>query len=151
MYKGVEVVKFSTARSGDWVDKNVADSLGVVSNRVTSIKEKNLDLTKGSKGITNKKTKRVIDAVVYYYEALIEYTVKKLIKEFNEKVDIEVDEDLPIVISGGTSMPKGFTELFKETIERHELPFEVKEIRKAKDPLTAVSNGLLIKTLADMK
>ena len=40
---------------------------------------------------------------------------------------------------------------FKETLERHELPFDVKEIRKAKDPLTAVSNGLLIKTLADVK
>jgi len=151
MYKGVEVLKFSTARSGDWIDENVSQNLGIVQNRVTSIKEKNLNLSDGPIGIKDKKISRVVEALCYYYESLIDYTVKKLIKEFNEKVDIEVDEKLPIVISGGTSLPEGFINLIKENLSKNSLPFEVKEIRRAKDPMTSVSKGLLIKTLADVQ
>jgi len=149
-FKGVEVLKFSTARSGDWIDKSVAESLGMIPNRVTSVKEKKLDLTTGFIKESNKKTRRVLEALEYYYNSLIDYTLKKLIKEFEEKVDIEVDESLPIVISGGTSRPAGFVDLFKENIKKHDLPFDLKEVRHANDPLTAVARGLLIKTMADV-
>ena len=151
MYKGVEAVKFSTARSGDWVDKQVADSLGLVANRVTSTKEKHLDLIAGAGSIKNKKQRRTIEAIIYYYEALMEYTIKRLIKEFEENIDLEIDDELPIVISGGTSLPNGFDDLFKDVLSRYELPFEVSEIRRAGNPLTSVANGLLIKTIADNK
>jgi len=147
-YKGIEALKFSTARSGDYIDRNVAMSLSIVPNRVTAIKEKYLDLSNPFGHINlNKKTKRVIEALVYYYESVLEYTIKKLIKQFNDKVDLEIDEELPIVVSGGTSLPKGFIELFKNLIEKYELPFNVLEIRRAKNPLTAVSEGLLIKSM----
>ena len=53
------------------------------------------------------------------------------------------------MISGGTSLPEGFLELFKNTINKYELPFEISEIRRAKNPLTAVAQGLLIKTVSD--
>jgi len=151
MYKGVEVLKFSTARSGDWIDENVAQNLGIVQNRVTSTKEKELNLTEGPIGVKDKKKARVVEALCYYYESLIDYTVKKLIKEFSDKVDIEVDEKLPIVVSGGTSMPTGFIEMLRDNLTKNNLPFEIKEIRRAKNPMTAVANGLLIKTLADIQ
>ena len=149
-YKGVEALSFSTARAGDWIDKETGDSLGMVPNRVTSIKEKYMKLS-GEVSIKNKKTKRVLEALFYYHKALIDYTVKRIIKEFDEKVDIEVDESIPIVVSGGTSMPEGFVELFKDVISEYDLPFELSEIRKARDPLTAVANGLLIRTISDVK
>jgi hypothetical protein len=149
-YKGIAALTFSTARAGDWIDNETAASLGMVANRVTSIKEKYMQLS-GEVTIKNKKTKRVLEALYYYHKALIEYTVKKIIKEFNDKVDIEVDEPIPIVISGGTSMPKGFVELFKSVISEYDLPFEVSEIRRAKNPLTAVANGLLVRTMSDVK
>jgi hypothetical protein len=82
---------------------------------------------------------------------LVEYTIKKIIKEFEDKVDVEVDEPIPIIVSGGTSIPEGFLNLFKNIITTYELPFEVSEIRKAKNPLTAVANGLLVRTMADVK
>jgi len=150
-YKGTEALTFSTARSGDWIDKNVGDSLGMIPNRVTGIKEKSMDLTIPSPTNKNKKTKRVLEALYYYHKALIEYTVKEIIKEFDDKVDIEIDESLPIIISGGTSIPKGFLQLFKEVIASYELPFDISEIRRAKDPLTSVSSGLLIRTMSDVK
>ena len=149
-YKGVEALKFSTARAGDWIDRQVSKDLDMVPNRVTNIKEKYMKLT-GAVDVKNKKTRRVLEALFYYHKALIEYTVKKIINEFNNKVDIEVDEGIPIVISGGTSLPEGFLDLFKNIITSNELPFEVSEIRMARNPLTAVANGLLIRTMADVK
>jgi hypothetical protein len=149
-YKGIQALAFSTARSGDWIDKETAESLGMVANRVTSIKEKYMQFS-GEVSIKNKKTKRVLEALYYYHKALIEYTVKKIIKEFDDKVDIEVDEAIPIIISGGTSMPKGFVGMFKDVISGYDLPFDVSEIRRAKNPLTAVANGLLVKTMSDVK
>lgn len=150
-YKGIEALSFSTARSGDWIDKNVAESLNMIPNRVTSVKEKNLNLEEGFEKEKNKRTRRILEALQYYYDSLVHYTIKKTIKEFEEKVDIEVEESIPIIISGGTSLPKGFLQLFKETIKRYDLPFSVSRIRMAKNPLTAVSNGLLVKTLSDIK
>ena len=149
-FKGVEVLKFSTARSGDWVDKCSADSLGIVYNRVTSVKEKHLNLETGFQKAENKKVRRVLEALEYYYNALIDYTLKKLGDEFNEKVDIEIDESLPIVISGGTSTPPGFLNLFNEKLKKNDLPFQVSEVRQAADPLTCVARGLLVKTTADI-
>ena len=150
MYKGIEVVKFSTARSGDWIDRSVAESLNMVQNRVTSVKEKNLDLSKGFAANPNKKLRRVLEALEYYYNSLMNYTIKQIIEKFEDEVDIEPDMKLPIVISGGTSLPNGFLELFKDTLSRYELPFEYSEVRRAKNPLTAVSQGLLIKTISDV-
>ncbi len=149
-YKGIQALTFSTARAGDWIDNEAAASLGMVANRITSIKEKYMQLS-GKVEIKNKKTKRVLEALYYYHKALIDYTVREIIKEFNDKVDIEVDESIPIVISGGTSMPKGFVQLFKEVILGYDLPFDLSEIRRAKNPLTAVANGLLVRTMSDVK
>ena len=149
-YKGIQALTFSTARAGDWIDNRAAESLAMVANRVTSIKEKYMQLS-GEVQIKNKKTKRVLDALYHYHKALIDYTVRKIITEFNDKVDIEVDEPIPVVVSGGTSMPKGFVKLFKDVISGYDVPFEVSEIRRAKNPLTAVANGLLVRTMSDVK
>lgn len=149
-YKGVETLTFSTSRSGDWIDKMVAADLNMIPNRVTNIKEKYMSLT-GDVKIKNKKTKRVLEALYYYHKALIEYTVKQIIKEFDDKVDIELDDELSIIISGGTSTPKGFVSLFKSVISQYELPFDISEIRRSTNSLTTVSNGLLVRTIADVK
>jgi hypothetical protein len=150
-YKGIEVAKFSTARSGDWIDRSVSESLDVVANRVTSIKEKHLNLETGFSAIQDKKTQRIVEAIEYYYSALVNYTVREIINEFKRQVDIDVEESLPIVISGGTSLPKGFLNLFKSILAKYNLPFKLSEVRSAKNPLTSVAQGLLIKTIVDTK
>jgi len=150
-YKGVEVLKFSTARSGDWIDKSVSESLSIVQNRVTSIKERHLNIEEGFASYPDKKVRRVLEAIEYYYSALVNYTIRKIIKEFEERVEIEVEEKLPIVVSGGTSLPRGFLQLFQSILGRYTLPFEVLEVRQARNPLTAVASGLLVKTLADVE
>jgi hypothetical protein len=151
-YKGIEALKFSTARAGDWIDKQAAESLGMVVNRVTNFKEKYIDLTDRVAGyMRDKRQRHLMQALYHFHYALIDYTVKKIIKEFDEKVDLEIDDKIPIIVSGGTSLPKGFLQLFKSVLNKYELPFDVSEIRRAGNPLTAVANGLLVRTTADVK
>jgi len=150
-FKGIEVIKFSTARAGDYIDNQVAAALNMIPNRVTVIKENHLDLSDSAVRNSKKNVERVLEALRYYYESTIDYTVKKMIKEFNEKIDIEIDSAIPIVVAGGTSMPKGTIELFETIFKKYDFPIQVSEVRRAKNPMTSVSQGLLIKTIADMK
>ena len=67
-----------------------------------------------------------------------------------ELADVDLPDEVPVIVSGGTSKAKGFLELFKGIVEADEdIPFDIKEIRYADDPLTAVAEGLLIKAIAE--
>ena len=148
-FRGVPVITFSIARSGDWIDEETAKSTGSVSNRVTAIKEKNCDLLNYDVG--NKKERRIREGIVYHYREMIRYSLTKI----NEKIqaatgDLELPESLSIIVSGGTSMAKGFLPLFNEVLNefKSEWPINIKEVRQAEDPLTAVAEGLLIRSLS---
>src|SRR5690606_30567484 len=43
-YKSIPCVQFSVARGGDWIDRNVAQVLGVKQSRATFIKERGIDI-----------------------------------------------------------------------------------------------------------
>lgn len=143
-YKGSAVLKFSVGRGGDWIDKNAGKSVNKVPNKMTSIKEKSLDLSNPSKG--DKKQKREREAIAFYYEMLIEHVLKTFINEFNNKTDgTEFEEAIPIVLSGGTSLVKGFKDTFEKKFkELGEFPYEVSTIKMAKDPISTVAQGCLI-------
>jgi len=149
-YKAVEAFTFATSKSGDWIDTMVAKDLNITTNRVTNTKEKFLNLNTGYKKEKNKKRRRILEALTYYYQSMIDYTIKHLIKEFDSNFDLELDEEIPIVIAGGTSMIPGFKDLFTARLSNYDLPFDVSEIRMAKNPQTAISRGLLIKTMHDL-
>lgn len=151
-YKSVPVITFSVARSGDWIDEQTALSLGTVSNRITAIKEKNTDLANFMTG--SKKERRIREAIVYYYREMIRYSLDQIKTRLSEEIDdLELPESLSIVVSGGTSMANGFIPLFNEVLQeyRDSFPVEIKEVRHADDPLTAVAEGLLIKALSKFK
>jgi actin-like ATPase involved in cell morphogenesis len=144
-YKGTPTIKFSLARSGDWIDESVGKSLNLLPNKVASVKENELDLLNPSIG--NKKTKKIREALCFYYENLIEYAIKNIVQEFKEKSDgLDIDENIPIILSGGTSLPKNFDVVFENIFSKYkeDFPYEVLEIRRAVDPLSAVAKGCLI-------
>jgi len=145
VFKAVPVLTFSLSRGGDWIDQNTGNSIGVIPNRVTLVKEKP-DLALHNYEIGNKKEKRIREALSYYYKDLINYTTLNIIKNLS-KIEIDFPEDIPIIVSGGTSKPNGFVDLFSSIISNYEFPFTVKEIRSAVNPLTAVAEGCLIKSL----
>ncbi len=139
---GVPVTTMSVARGGDWIDQNVAEATGVTKDKVTAIKERefeiNLDAQLGE----------VQGALTIYYENLIEYVIRTLQRELT-RAKVEEGLVVPIAITGGTSAPKGFKELFEKKISEVSLPFEVGKIKMARSPLYSVAMGTLVAARAE--
>ena len=58
-----------------------------------------------------------------------------------------INSAIPFVISGGTSRAGGFMDVFKQEfddIKKKNFPIKISDIRQAKDPMTAVAEGLLV-------
>jgi hypothetical protein len=143
-YKTVPAVVFSTSRGGDWVDNNAAMVLGMKAPRVTAIKEKGIDLMHPKN--------REEEAVVIYYRNLINYTLINIKQRFESAEGIPTFPDaVDIVCSGGTSKPDGFVDLFSEEFKRIDFPLEVKNIRRATEPLNAVAQGCLLAAKSGME
>lgn len=144
-YMTMPVLEFSVQRGGDYIDSAVAQATGTTASRICAIKEKGIDLTQP--------TTREEEALVVYYRAHIDYVLRHIAQRFTEtQRDTELGKPIPIVVSGGTSLAKGFVEVFKEVFEekhRKTFPIEISEIRHAEDPLNAVSQGLLVQAIQE--
>ncbi len=135
----INCLEFSVCRGGDWIDKGVASATGQSQGRVTSIKEKGIDL--------NNPKDRVQEALSFYYKELILYGLKHVGQRFIQAQNqFGLDKKLSVIVSGGTSKPKGFVDFFKKTFEKNKrkYPFEIGNIKQASDPLNAVAYGLLV-------
>lgn len=137
-YKTIPALTFSVARSGDWVDKNVAEVLGIQRSRATMIKERGVNLAH-PKG-------REEEAINIYYRNLISYVLTNIKNRF--EADIKNMPSFPdpveIVCAGGTSLVGGFIDVFKDEFAKIKFPIPVSNIRLASDPLNAVAKGCLI-------
>jgi hypothetical protein len=141
-YKTVPAISFSISRGGDWIDENVARVTGIPVSRATFIKERGVDLTNPRN--------RVEEAVAIYYRNLITYTLDVLKHEFKHSRSLPTfPEPIVIACSGGTTMIEGFEDMFREEFEKSDFPIEVKEIRRAADPLNSVARGLLVASISE--
>ena len=139
---------FSISRGGDWLDQSVAVATGSTPGRIQAIKERGVNLLDPNEG--DPKTLREREALVIYYKSLILYELDMIKKEFlKNKGNIDLPESVPIILSGGTSLPKGFKELFEDGFNfmKKDFPFLISEIRMATSPLNAVAEGLLVAAL----
>jgi uncharacterized coiled-coil DUF342 family protein len=142
-YKSMPALSFSTARSGDWVDRNVAQALGIKPEKAAQLKEKGVDLMAPQN--------REEDAISIYYRNLIQYNVTNIADRFRNAENMPSFKDpISIVFSGGTSMAGNFIELVKEVFKKVEFPLPVKEVRLAKDPLNATAKGALVAAQLEM-
>ncbi len=151
-YKGTPTITFSISRGGDWIDQSVADSIGKLPTRVTSVKEKDFSLSSPPQG--KKEERRVKESLQIYYENLIRYVIKAFIYKFKESAEgLDINEEIPIILSGGTSKCGGFRDTFDNIFRSMEddFPYDISEIRMAKDPLNAVAVGNLIYAMWDRK
>jgi len=143
-YKGLPVIGMSVARSGDWIDKQVSDQTGVAISQVISAKERKLDFNNLDDNDD------VVFALNAYYDATIEYVFKHFGKKFQE-VKSQFNQPLDIIVAGGTSMPKGFCNKLEKIVRGLNLPFQIKEVRHAKNPRNAVVEGLLTQAIITQK
>jgi actin-like ATPase involved in cell morphogenesis len=142
-YKSIPAVSFSTSRAGDWIDKNVAQVLGIKVNRATAIKEKGIDIMKPKN--------REEEAVVIYYRNLIHYTLTNIKEKFERAENTpHFPEPVDIVCAGGSAMITGFVDVFKDELKKLEFPIPINDIRLADEPLYATAKGCLLAGLAEV-
>ena len=140
-YNAMSAMEFSVGRGGDWVDAGAARAVNTTAAKICAIKESGADI------VNPKPESREEEAIALYIQTLIDYTLSNIIKHFSKvRSEILVPKPIPIIISGGTSLAKGFLDKFKVQFEqfRDKFPIQISEIRAAADPLTAVATGLLI-------
>ena len=133
---------FSVARGGDWIDEQAAQATGTPVDKVTSIKEDDfkLDFRTDIGGVEG--------ALAIYYENLLDYVIENISREVNDE-DVEEDLDVPVVVTGGTSSPRGFEKLFEDHIEDANIPFSISGVEQASEPLYSVARGALVAARSD--
>ncbi len=148
-YKLVGTLEFSISRSGDWIDSMTSAAIGVPIAQVLKIKEDpQFDLLHASEF-----DDEIGQALFYHYKALIKYEIQILMREWGKmKTQLDFPAPIPIILSGGTASIRGFKDLWEEELKKFQakntLPFKIKEVRMAKDPLGAVARGLLTYALS---
>jgi hypothetical protein len=130
------LMSFSVSRGGDWIDEQVAKSTGLPREHVTSTKERTSQLT------NTVQVGSPDGALNIYYDALIAYVLEHVKKKLATITPPNVA--FPVVVAGGSSLPKGFFELFKRKMDSAKLGIETSKIIRAKDPLHSVARGCLI-------
>jgi len=143
-YKLVGCLEFSVARSGDWIDRETASATGQSIARVLRVKEDpNFDLLN-----PDELDDEIGPALQAYYSSMIKYEIGHLVQQWTKmKSQLDFPEEIPIILSGGTALLKGFKDLWEKELNKFQkktpLPFKVKEVRLAKDCLGSVARGLL--------
>jgi hypothetical protein len=137
-HSGESLLSFSIAQGGDYIDKKVAAQLGISETEAQAEKEADIDLT-NPQG-------RVQVLISDYYTTLIQYIADTLEAKFQKKAEgvPKFNEPVLVVISGGTSLPKGYIDKMEKALRSKTFPFKIGEIKHAGNPLTAVANGCLI-------
>lgn len=141
-YYAVPVMQFSVARGGDWIDKQAANSTGVPVDKVTSVKENEFEMD------FETATGDIQGALAIYHEAHMDYVIEHIAREINE-ADIEEGLEVPVVVSGGTSSPNGFSQHFKKRLREADLPFEIGSVRQAQNVLTSNAKGALVAAITE--
>jgi hypothetical protein len=136
----IPLINFAIAQSGDWIDRESAKAAGLPVSAMTSFKEKKFSLEKVD--YTHMK-QACLDI---HYQAMIRHAVQTFSQKFNS-LEEEIDVPLEIVVAGGTASVPGFMEKFQSVLKTMELPFKVKNLRMAKNPLYAVARGCLLKAI----
>ena len=141
-FNGIEGMTFSVQRGGDWIDAGASRSLGTTQSRICHIKESGMDLQDPKN--------REQEAISFYYKELIRYALSHVEAEFKRKnLHSMLTRPIPVILSGGTSKPASFKELFQAewTARQKKLGIGITEIRLASDQLNAVAKGLLVQAM----
>ena len=136
--QGDPVITFSSIKSGDFIDHQVGQALDLSPSLVQLEKEAGVDLFNP--------TNKIMEAVSVYYRSVINYAVKNIVYELNNKKNsIPVfREPVPIVLSGGLAWAKGFKDMYEKELRKHEFPFDIGEVFVVSNPDHCVAAGCLL-------
>ena len=135
------VISFSVSSAGDFIDAQAALITGDLADHIRVHKEQSFRLN----GMTGD---RVHNALNVYYREMIGNLVDVLRSHIASAKRLpRLEKPIPLVLSGGTSMPKGFLECFETTLRSADFPVRISEIRVANDPLNSTARGALMGAL----
>lgn len=137
----VPVISFSVSRAGDFIDTQAALVTGELATRLRVQKEQSFSLN----GLSGDRVRNAI--TVYYYE-VIDHLVNALRAQIASSQKMpKLDKSVPLVVSGGTSMPQGFMERFAQVLNAADFPVRLSEVRRSSDPMNSTARGALIAAL----
>ncbi len=143
-FMSIPVLKFSITRAGDWIDQQVGMTVSKTASNVSAIKEASLDLTK------QEELNKIEKVYSIYYNYLIEYVIVNIKQEFDKhKIIGRLTKPITIVLSGGTALPNGFADKFRQILENSKSDVPVKEVKMASQPLSSVAKGAFIAASAE--
>jgi actin-like ATPase involved in cell morphogenesis len=142
-FMGMPLLSFSISRGGDWIDEESA--------KVTNEKSSILTYKKESVGVDIRTPRDEYErAISIHYRALLKYLTDQIKILYKTGLDMNGNqlpmlmEPLPVVVAGGTTLIGGFVETFEDVVKKGlDGVIPIKEVRKAEEPLFAVSHGLL--------
>jgi len=142
-YLSVPVLSFSIPKAGDFIDHSAASATGERANHIRILKEQSFYLN----GSFTDKIQQVLGV---YYDDMLRALVNGLKEAFKSaRTTPKFSRPIPLVLSGGTAMPKGFRDRFEKVLSESEFPVALSEIRLAQDPLTTTARGALVAALCD--
>lgn len=142
-YLSFPVVTFSIRFGGDYIDAMAGASVGEPATKVKGIKEAELDLTRDPKG-------QIHTALHIYYDEVIHKLLGALQRVLTASDKIpKIAKPIPIVLSGGTAVPKGCRDRIARALENYNLPVDISEVRLAESPLYATAKGALIMAMTE--
>ena len=137
----VPVISFAIPKAGDFIDAQAAAVTGELATRMRVMKELNFAVN----GLTGD---RVQNALTVYYDDVIQTLAKTLRSTISSTQRLpKLDQSIPIVLSGGTAMPKGFLKRFTAALRTEDFPIKISEVRLAEDPLNSTARGALMAAL----
>ncbi len=141
-YLAMPVAAFSLPKAGDFIDASAASAIGERANRVRILKEQGFYFN----GQFSDKT---YQALGVYYDEMIQNLIGGMKEAFKAHRLPKLTRPIPLVLSGGSAMPKGFRDRFEKALEGAEFPVAVSEVKLAGDPLTTAARGALVAALSE--
>ena len=137
----VPVLTFAVPKAGDFIDNQAAAVTGDLATRLRVLKENAFRLN----GLTSDRT---ANALTVYYQEVINNLTSALRAHISATQRLpKLDQAIPLVLSGGTVMPKGFLEHFTASLKAREFPVRLSEVRLSPDPLNSTARGALMAAL----
>jgi hypothetical protein len=142
-YLSVPAVKYSIQKGGDYIDAMVGSSVGEPPTKIKVIKERELDLSIEPRN-------RIETGLHIYYEDLFRALTESMQQVMGSSDNIpRLSNSIPIVLSGGTVLPRGSRKKFIDALRDIRLPMKTSDILVTEKPLYATARGALTLAMID--
>jgi len=142
-YLSVPIISYSIRKGGDYIDSMVGVSVGEPSTKIKVIKERELDLSVAPGN-------RIETGLHIYYDDLFSTLCNSLQQVMGSSDAIpRLSKAVPLVLSGGTVLPKGSRGKFIKALSKFRLPIKISDIIKVEKPLYSTAKGALVMAMSE--